>query len=80
METRFKNKSQIIDIGITAVSVVLSVGTMLYGISQFGLGEASSRFSAPRYPLSPLSVSSSPCMSSDVMVTSYTLAAVALTV
>ena len=40
METRFKKKSQIIDIGITAVSVVLSVGTMLYGISQFGFGEA----------------------------------------
>ena len=40
METRFKKKSQIFDIGITAVSVVLSVGTMLYGISQFGLGEA----------------------------------------
>lgn len=40
METRFKKKSQIIDIGITAVAAVLSVGTMLYGISQFGLGEA----------------------------------------
>ena len=40
METRFKKKSQIIDIGITAVSVVLSVGTMLYGVSHFGLGEA----------------------------------------
>ena len=39
MKTRY-NKSQIMDIGITAVSVVLSVGTMLYGISQFGLGEA----------------------------------------
>ncbi len=40
MEPRFKKKSQIIDIGITAVAVVLSVGTMLYGVSQFGLGEA----------------------------------------
>ena len=40
MESRFNKKSQIIDIGITAVSVVLSVGTMLYGISRFGLGEA----------------------------------------
>ena len=39
MKTRY-NKSQIIDIGITAVSVVLSVGTMLYGVSRFGLGEA----------------------------------------
>ena len=40
METRFKKKSQIIDIGITAVAAVLSVGIMLYGISHFGLGEA----------------------------------------
>ena len=40
MDTRFKKKSQIIDIGITAVATVLSVGTMLYGVSQFGLGEA----------------------------------------
>ncbi len=40
METRFKKKSQIIDIGITAVATVLSVGTMLYGVSHFGLGEA----------------------------------------
>ena len=39
MERKFK-KSQIIDIGITAASVVLSVGTILYGISRFGLGEA----------------------------------------
>ena len=40
METRFKKKSQIIDIAITAVAVLLSVGTMLYGISHFGLKEA----------------------------------------
>ena len=40
METRFKKKSQIIDIGITAVAAVLSVGIMLYGVSCFGLGEA----------------------------------------
>ena len=40
METRFKKKSQIIDVGITAVGAVLSVGTMLYGIGHFGLGEA----------------------------------------
>ena len=40
METRFKKKSQIIDIGITAVGAVLSVGIMLYGISHFGFGEA----------------------------------------
>ena len=40
METRFKKKSQIIDIGITAVSAVLSVGVMLYGVGHFGIGEA----------------------------------------
>ena len=40
METRFKKKSQIIDVGVTSVGAVLSVGTMLYGVSQFGLGEA----------------------------------------
>ena len=42
METRFKKKSQIFDIGITAVCAVLSVGIMLYGIwllgfARFGL-------------------------------------------
>ena len=40
MEIRFNKKSQIIDIVITAVAVVLSVGIMLYGISHFGLAEA----------------------------------------
>ena len=40
METRFKNKSQIFDIVINAVSIVVSVGTMLYGIAHFGLAEA----------------------------------------
>lgn len=40
METRFKRKSQILDIGITAVSAVLSVGTMLFGVIHFGLHEA----------------------------------------
>ena len=39
METRFKKKSQIFDIGITAVCAVLSVGIMLYGIWHFGLRE-----------------------------------------
>lgn len=37
METRFKKKSQIVDITITAVAAVLSVGTMFYGISHLGL-------------------------------------------
>ena len=40
METRFKKKSQIIDIAITAVATIFSVGTMLYGVSYFGLAEA----------------------------------------
>ena len=40
MKTRFKKKSQIIDVGITAVAAVLSVGIMLYGVIRFGLGEA----------------------------------------
>lgn len=39
METRFKKKSQIIDIVITAAALVLSLGTMLYGISHLGLAE-----------------------------------------
>ena len=37
MGTRFKKKSQLIDIGITAVAAVLSVGIMIYGISHLGL-------------------------------------------
>lgn len=40
IETRFKNKLQIIDITVTAVMAILSVGTMIYGIIHFGLGEA----------------------------------------
>ena len=40
METRFKKKSQIIDIAITAVALVLSLGTMLYGISRLGFAVA----------------------------------------
>ena len=40
METRFKKKSQLFDIGITAVAAMLSVGIMLYAIVHFGLGEA----------------------------------------
>ena len=40
METRFNQKSKIIDVGITFVGAVLSVGIMLYGVHHFGLGEA----------------------------------------
>ena len=40
METRFKKKAKIFDIGITAVAAILSVGVMLYAIGHFGLQEA----------------------------------------
>ena len=40
MKTRYKKKAKIIDIVITAVAGVLSVGIMLYGVSHFGLREA----------------------------------------
>ena len=40
MATKFKRKSQIIDIAITAIAAVLSVGIMLYAISHFGISES----------------------------------------
>ena len=39
METRFKERAKVIDIVITAVAAMLSVGTMLYGIFHYGLSE-----------------------------------------
>ena len=39
MQTRFKERGKIIDIVITALAAMLSVGTMLYGIFHYGLGE-----------------------------------------
>ena len=36
---RFKKKAKVIDIVITAVSAMLSVGVMLYGVGHFGLKE-----------------------------------------
>ena len=36
MQTRFKNKAKVFDIGITAVAGMLSVGIMLYGVFHFG--------------------------------------------
>ena len=39
MEVRFKKKGTVFDIGICVLAVLLSVGTMLYGIWHFGLGE-----------------------------------------
>ena len=37
MEVRFKQKSTIFDVGITVLALVLSVGTMLYGVWHYGL-------------------------------------------
>ncbi|MBO4446645.1 MAG: hypothetical protein J5764_00795 [Bacteroidales bacterium] len=37
MELRFKKKSDIFNIAVTAVAAVLSVGIMLYGVGHFGL-------------------------------------------
>ena len=39
METRFKKKAKIFDIGVAAVAAILSVGTMLYGVFFYGLKE-----------------------------------------
>lgn len=39
MQTRFKERGKIIDVVITAVAAMLSVGTMLYGIFHYGLSE-----------------------------------------
>ncbi|MBQ7584527.1 MAG: hypothetical protein IJT24_07930 [Lachnospiraceae bacterium] len=39
MEMRFKSKSKIFDVTITAVGAVFSVGIMLYGVWKLGLGE-----------------------------------------
>ena len=40
METRFKKNAKILDIGITAVAGMVSVGIMLYAIGHFGLRES----------------------------------------
>ena len=40
MQTRFKKKAKLFDIGITAVAGMLSVVVMLYGVFHFGLPEA----------------------------------------
>ena len=39
IEMRFKTKSKIFDVMITAVAAVFSVGIMLYGIMKIGLDE-----------------------------------------
>ncbi len=40
MQTRFKKKAKIFDIGFTALAGIVSVGVMLYGVIHFGLQEA----------------------------------------
>ena len=40
MKVRFKKKSEIFDVAITAISGLVSVGTMLYAVGHFGLREA----------------------------------------
>ncbi len=39
MEVRFKKKSEIFDVVVTAIAAVLSVGIMLFGVWHFGLRE-----------------------------------------
>ena len=40
METRFKKKSEIFDIGISAVAAMVSVGVMLYAVAYFGVSNS----------------------------------------
>ena len=40
MEIRFKKKSEIFDIGITAVAAIVSVVIMLFGVLHFGLRQS----------------------------------------
>lgn len=40
MEIRFKKKSSIFDVGLTAVAAILSVGAILYGVLHFGLSQS----------------------------------------
>lgn len=37
---RYKDKLKLLDVGITAVAAILSVGIMLYGVAHFGLANA----------------------------------------
>ena len=39
MQVRFKKKSEIIDVAITGIGGLVSVGTMLYGVASLGLSE-----------------------------------------
>ena len=39
MGIRFKKKSEIFDVLITAIAAIFSVGIMLYGVWHFGLRE-----------------------------------------
>ena len=39
MQTRFKKNAKVLDIVITSVAGMLSVGMMIYGVFHFGLSE-----------------------------------------
>ena len=39
IQVRFKKKSEIFDVAVTAIGGIVSVGTMLYGVIQLGLSE-----------------------------------------
>ena len=40
MEVRFKKKSEIFDVSVTAIAAILSVGVMLYAVWHFGFSHA----------------------------------------
>ena len=40
MEVRFKKKSEIFDVLITAIAAILSIGVMLYAVGHFGLRQS----------------------------------------
>ena len=40
MQRRFKKNAKILDVGITTLGGIMSVGIMLYGVAHFGLSEA----------------------------------------
>ena len=40
MQSRFKKNAKILDVAITTLGGIMSVGIMLYGVAHFGLSEA----------------------------------------
>ncbi len=43
MDLRFKKRGTILDVGITTVAAMLSVGALVYGVYKFGLGDEYSK-------------------------------------